>query len=118
MRPHRQIISRIRRRSISLHRHRSTQIRRPVPELHRPRRHHRATLNPDVGVIYTVTYSPTQDLIAAGGSSKQSVQLLADPAAAAKLVCESVVDPISPAEWAVHVPGVTYRSPCQDPAAP
>jgi WD40 repeat protein/transcriptional regulator with XRE-family HTH domain len=79
---------------------------------------HRATLNPEVGVIYTVTYSPTQDLIAAGGSSKQSVQLLADPATAAKLVCESVVDPISPAEWAVHVPGVTYRSPCQDPAAP
>jgi WD40 repeat protein len=76
---------------------------------------HRATLSPDVGVIYTIAYSPTHDLIAAGGSSKQSVQLLDDPSAAAKLVCESVVDPISPAEWSVHVSGVTYRSPC--PAA-
>ncbi|KOX25514.1 hypothetical protein ADK67_16720 [Saccharothrix sp. NRRL B-16348] len=77
---------------------------------HRPV--HQATLTLPTDAVYTLDFHPRTDVLAAGSASNTAWLWHTDPERAAELVCATTGDPITEDEWAKHVPGKPYQSPC------
>jgi hypothetical protein len=64
------------------------------------------------GHIYSISYSPAGDKLAAS-SNDGSVHIWdTSPLAARAAVCGSLGTPLSAQEWADRVPGIPYQVPC------
>jgi WD40 repeat protein len=73
---------------------------------------HMATLTGNGDIVRSVTFDRTGNAVITG-SDDYTVRLWdTDPATATKDVCSLIVTPITAAEWAKYVPGITYRNPC------
>lgn len=62
--------------------------------------------------IFALQFNPASHVLTAAGSAHTLYLWRYQPAAAARAVCSSAGDPITPAEWAHYVQGARYRSIC------
>jgi WD40 repeat protein/transcriptional regulator with XRE-family HTH domain len=73
-----------------------------------------ATLSGLPGHVFSVAFSPDGSQLAAASYDDDTVRLLdTSPTAARATICANLGQPLSPREWASHVPGVPYRAPCR-----
>ncbi|MEV6303138.1 helix-turn-helix domain-containing protein [Actinoplanes sp. NPDC051861] len=71
-----------------------------------------ATLVVPEKALYTVAFARDGRTLAAGGRTATIWMWDTDMAAGSAAVCEVSGDPLSPSEWARHVPSLPYRPPC------
>jgi WD40 repeat protein len=72
-----------------------------------------ATLSAMPGHVFSVAFSPDGSQLAAASYDDDTIRLWdTSPTAARAAICANLGQPLSPAEWASHVPGVPYRAPC------
>jgi WD40 repeat protein len=72
-----------------------------------------ATLSGLPGHVFSVAFSPDGSQLAAASYDDATVRLWdTSPTAALATICANLGQPLSPREWASHVPGVPYRAPC------
>ncbi|MGH3900738.1 MAG: hypothetical protein ACRDTA_21335 [Pseudonocardiaceae bacterium] len=72
-----------------------------------------ATLTVPTDAVYTVDFYPHRSFLVAGGASKTAWLWHTDPEQAAAHICATTGDPITPDEWAKHVPRRPYQPPCR-----
>jgi len=72
-----------------------------------------ATLSGLPGHVFSVAFSPDGMQLAAASYDDNSVRLWdTSPASAQAAICADLGQPLSRAEWAGYLPGVTYQAPC------
>jgi WD40 repeat protein len=64
------------------------------------------------GTVFSVAFSPTANVLAAGSQDGSTQLWLATPAAAASYICSITGAPITRTEWERYIPGLPYDPPC------
>jgi WD40 repeat protein/transcriptional regulator with XRE-family HTH domain len=77
-----------------------------------PTRH--AVLGPSPGPIYTVRFGPGGQHLVAGGAHAQLHRWPIDERTAIDRICARAGDPLTAAEWELHLPGRPYDPPCHE----
>ncbi len=70
-----------------------------------------ATLTATGAHVLSLAFSPDGHTLAAGSTNQVRLWDV-DPARVASRLCSSTGDAVTRTEWALYVPGVTYRAPC------
>lgn len=71
-----------------------------------------ATLPAHAGSVFTVAFDERTGILYSGGGDRTSRMWDTDPARVAIIICATVGDPITRAEWARYVPDRPYQPPC------
>jgi hypothetical protein len=62
--------------------------------------------------VFSVAFSPTANVLAAGSQEGSTRLWMATPAAAGSYMCSIMGTPITRAEWERYIPGQPYHPPC------
>jgi hypothetical protein len=72
----------------------------------------KADLTAAAGKPITIAYSPTDNVLVAGGADRKLTFWHYRPYQAVNRICAHAGTPITAAEWARYVPDVPYDPPC------
>jgi len=72
-----------------------------------------ATLSGPAQQVNSIAFSPNGGTLAAGSADRTIRLWQTTPQAAEQLVCAMAGQPMSAAQWANYLPGVSYHPPCR-----